>query len=329
LEGRAKYYAERAQDTGFILTECAAVSEVGHAFIGSGCLYNEDQELGWKNVVDAIHEVGGRVFIQLFHCGRAKYAKNKNTVIYGPSAIKSRASKYGTPKEMTKDEIAQVVGEFKDSAKRALRAGFDGVEIHGAHGYLVDSFIRSSANQREDEYGGSAENRSRFCLEVIDAIIEVFGSNKVGIKLSPVSIFGDMNDDDPLETYTYLTKELNKREILFIEWREPTLWESSNNRMYKKQEEEQIENVCATFRKYFDGIVVANETFTFESGNQKIISGEADMISYARLFIGNPDLVYRFSNNLELAENDMSTCYDSSLGAKGYCDYPKAKKVKI
>jgi len=320
------YYSERSKDTGLVLTECAAVSEVGHAFIGSGCIFNDEQELGWKKVVDAVHEVDGRIFIQVFHCGRAKYAGDEKTVIFGPSEIKCRSNpKYGTPKEMTIDEIALVVSEFKEAAKRSLRAGFDGIEIHAAHGYLIDSFIRTSSNQRNDEYGGSVENRSRFCLEIVDAVIEVFGKTKVGIKLSPVSNFGDMNDEDPVETYTYLTKELNKREILFIEWREPSSWFDPTKKLYNKEEVEQIENVAGTFRKYFDGIVIDNDSFSFESGNKKLLSGEADMISYARHFISNPDLVYRFANNIELATSEMSTWYNNTLGEKGYTDYPKVQ----
>jgi N-ethylmaleimide reductase len=200
----AEYYAQRA-GAGLILSEATPVSQRGEGFYGSACLYNQKHVEGWKLVTKAVHDKGGIIFIQSVHAGRATHPTiNKGLQAYGPSPFNRREPVRGTnedypiPKEMTLDDIEEAKNEFLNSFKLAKEAGFDGVQVHGAHGYLVDSFLKSSSNQRKDAYGGSAENRCRFALEVVDLAVSVFGAQRVGMKLSPVARVGDVIDDNPL-----------------------------------------------------------------------------------------------------------------------------------
>lgn len=204
----------------------------------------------------------------------------------------------------------------------AKEAGFDGVQIHAAHGYLLDSFIKSSSNQRKDEYGGSIQNRCRLVLEIVDAVIEVFGAGRVGLKLSPVARVGDVMDDNPLETFSYLLKELDKRHVAFIELRGSNeLFFQSNH--FGVLPKDQMENVCRTLKPFFKGVFVANNNLNPTTGLEIIRAGEAEMVSFGRLYIVNPDFAERIINGHPFEDKwDMKLFYGHELGAKGYTDYP-------
>lgn len=227
-ELHCQYYAERAEEAAFVISEAIAVCAEGNTIVGGANLFNDDQEEGWKKVTDAVHAVNGYIFAQLSHCGRIKppeLASEKNCIWtstpLAPSKVRCREKK-GTlenvePEEMSTEKIKEVVQSFTDSAKRAKNAGFDGIEFLAANGYLVDQFLRSETNKRTDEYGGNYIGRCKFPLEVLDAIIDVWGADKVGVKVSPVGIYNDMYDLDPEETYSYFLNQLQKRGILFVE----------------------------------------------------------------------------------------------------------------
>ena len=323
------YYSERANKTAFILTECTAISQDGNSFPGACGIWNNDQVKGWKNVTSAVHKVNGKIFLQIWHCGRAGHSSVLGKIPVAPTGmairgIKTRFAKvsvdYEKPHELTIDEIKSLVEEFRQGAKNALEAGFDGIELHGANGYLIDEFLRDAFNKRTDIYGGSIENRSRFPLEVIDSLIEVFGPSIVGIKLTPGGRLNDMFDSNPILHYTYFLNELNKRNVGFIELVETPEWRAGPN-LYGINEYEQIPNVCKTFRNVFNGVIIANNGFDFETGNKIIDDGYADMVSFGRKIISNPDLVERFENNWPLTDSNEKTYY--TKGEVGYIDYPR------
>ena len=239
------------------------------------------------------------------------------------SAVRNRHAprgglEYDTPQEMTKEDIQEVLTQFRKGAENAKKAGFDGLELHAANGYLVDQFLRDAVNQRKDEYGGSVENRCRFALEVMDNLIDVFGADKVGIKVTPTGRFNDMFDSDPVALYTYLFSELNKGNVSFVEiTRAPEFRPVPN--YYNIKGEEQIPNIYETFRAVFKGFIMANNGFNFESGSKIVEDGLVDFVTFGRLYISNPDLVYRFKNNFPLTIADEKTFY--TPGATGYTDY--------
>jgi len=323
-----KYYAQRARGTGLIITESSPISHVAQAQLGAGCCYTEEQIEGWRKIVEAVHKENCPIVLQLWHGGRSSHPLLIGEQNIAPSPIALRAvlrSKnvpHETPKEMTLEDIAQVRKEFKQAAINAKKAGFDGVEVQGANGYLVDQFLRSATNQRTDDYGGSVEKRARFCLEVIDDLIEVYGKGRVGIKLSPVGRSMDMYDEDPVATFSYLLTELDKRGIAFIQLMEPGQMLSEIKfkiQTYYPPGNEQIENVAKTFRPYFRGTIITNMRHTPETALEVIKSNDADLVSFGRLFIGNPDLADRIKNGHPLAEFDDSTLYGGN--EKGYSDY--------
>lgn len=325
-----QYYSDRAENAGFIRTECTAVSSLGNCFVGAPGIYTEKQIMGWSSVCEAVHKVQGIIFLQIWHCGRA----GVNKIIGGqpicPSAVRNRHpartpegyTEFEEPKEMSENDIEEVLEQFRVGAQNALKAGFDGIELHAANGYLIDQFLRDAVNKRTDNYGGSYENRCRFPLQVMDILIDVFGADKVGIKISPVGRVNDMFDSDPIPLFTYFVKELNKRKIAYIEIvRAPEFRPVPNN--YDIKGEEQIPNVYETFRNYFDGVLIANNGFDFESGNKIIENGQVDMVGFGRLYIANPDLVQRFENGWPLNKPNDKTFY--TPGPEGYIDYPKYK----
>eukprot|EP01017_Pseudomicrothorax_dubius_P009469 TRINITY_DN13217_c0_g1_i4.p1 TRINITY_DN13217_c0_g1~~TRINITY_DN13217_c0_g1_i4.p1 ORF type:complete len:364 (-),score=102.40 TRINITY_DN13217_c0_g1_i4:122-1213(-) len=315
----AEYYSQRA-GAGLILTECSQILKESNAFPGSAGIYNEEQVAGWKKVTDAVHAKGSYIFLQIWHGGRiiaAALADGKQPI--GPSPIlpdgeywsaTGRVKYSDVPREMTKEDIKNIIEAFRLGAERAKRAGFDGVELHGANGYLVDNFLRSNSNQRTDEYGGSAANRCRFALEVIDALASVFGPERVGIKVSPLSPYNGMHDENPVETYGYLLEQLSARGIGFVEIRDAEDAEGLAR----------FPDIIQTLRPYFKGTLIGNTGFDFEKGNAAIASGKADLISFGRLYISNPDLVERFRLGKELSQPDPKTFYVG--GPKGYTDYP-------
>jgi len=333
-ELQVEYYTQRASKTAIIFTESTHISPDSISMPGGPGIHSEEQVAGWKKVTDSVHKVGGKIFLQICHCGRAGRSSTNDVIPVAPSALPIRTIKEvdgkqeivnsETPKELDQDGINQIINNFKTGAENALKAGFDGVELHGAYGYLVDNFLRDASNTRKDQYGGSVENRCRFPLQVIDVLVEVFGSDRVGMKVTPVGRYQDMFDSDPIKTYEYLFHELSKRNIAFVELLQAPEFVPVSN-LYKIEGETQIPNVFETFRKSFTGVLIGNNTINKEKGNSIIESGLVDMVSFGRFFISNPDLVERFENNWEL-NNNLDYKSFATPGAEGYIDYPRYEK---
>jgi 2,4-dienoyl-CoA reductase-like NADH-dependent reductase (Old Yellow Enzyme family) len=322
-----KYYTERACEAGFILTECSAISRLSNSFSRSCGIYSSEQIKGWKKVCNSVHEVNGKIFLQIWHCGRSALTEALDTNLpVGPSPIRNRHpgrsatgfADYDCPMELSEDQILELVELFRNGARNALEAGFDGVELHGGNGYLIDNFLRDAVNKRTDRFGGSIENRCRFPLIVIDALISVFGADKVGMKITPNGRFNDMFDSDPISLFKYLLSELQKRKIAFVEIARMDHRPVPN--FYDVKPEEQIADVYETFRGSFDGVIIGNCGFTFAEAEKYIIDNKFDMISFGRLFIANPDLVSRYANDWELNVPNEKTFY--TPGKEGYIDYP-------
>lgn len=304
-----EYYVQRAE-AGLILSEATAVTPMGVGYADTPGIWSDEQVTGWRKITDAVRAAGGRMFLQLWHVGRISDPFFLNGELpVAPSAISPGGivtrvhptKEYVVPRALERDEIPGVIEAYRKGAENAKAAGFDGVEIHGANGYLLQQFLHIASNVRTDEYGGSLENRARLMLEVTDACIEVWGRQRVGMHLAPR---GGGPEEDAIETFGYVARELKKREIAFI----------------CAREERQNDWVSQTIRNEFGGVFVANEKFDRASGEQAVQDGEADAVAYGRLFISNPDLVRRFREQAPLNEPDSSTFYAG--GAKGYTDYP-------
>lgn len=308
----AEYYRQRA-GAGLILTEATSVTPLGVGYANTPGIWSEEQVTGWKLVTQAVHEAGGRIFLQLWHVGRISDPMFLNGALpVAPSAIAAaghvslvRPEKaFVTPRALELAEIPGIVEAFRKGAENAKLAGFDGVEIHGANGYLLDQFLQSKTNQRTDEYGGTVENRARLMLEVADAVISIWGADRVGMHLAPRGDAHDMGDANPLETFGYVARELGRRKIAFIAARE----------------HQAPDSIGPALKKAFGGVYVANEKFTLESGNAILAAGDADAVAFGVPFLANPDLPKRFASGAALNSPDPSTFYGD--GAKGYTDYP-------
>lgn len=263
-----EYYAARA-NAGLILTECSAISFDGNSFIGSASIYTDEQVLAWKKVTDAVHAKGGKIFLQIWHGGRASHPDNLGGIIpIAPSAIAINGSihtangrvPHAVPREATLEDIKKLIADFRKGAENAKAAGFDGLELHGANGYIIDQFLRDGSNKRTDEYGGSIENRARLLFEVLDQLIEVFGAGKVGIKLSPTNDYNGMEDSDPIALFDYLIENLNKRNIAFVEVMEtfsfiPPVHEEKRLKLFANHEKKTWRE---NFKNKFNGAWIAN-----------------------------------------------------------------------
>lgn len=307
-----EYYTERAS-AGLIISEATSVTPMGVGYAGTPGIWSEEQVVGWKAITDSVHQAGGRIFLQLWHVGRISdplFLGGELPV--APSAVTPKGhvslvrpeKPYVTPRALELAEMPGIIEAFRTGAENAQKAGFDGVEIHGANGYLLDQFLQDSTNHRSDAYGGSLENRARLMLEVTDAVVSVWGAGRVGMHLAPRMDAHDMGDSDPLATFTYVAKELKKRGIAFICAREY----SDDNRLGPQ------------LKAAFGGAYIANEKFTKETAEQVIEAGEADAVAFGQLFIANPDLPYRFAVNAPLNSPKAALFY--SNGAEGYTDYP-------
>ena len=307
-----EYYAQRAS-AGLILSEATAVTPMGVGYANTPGIWSEEQVEGWKKITAAVHAKGGRMFLQLWHVGRISDPMFLNGELpVAPSAIAPsghvslvRPQKpYVTPRALRTDEIPGIIEAYRKGAENAKRAGFDGVEIHGANGYLLDQFLQDGSNRRTDSYGGPIENRARLMLEVADAAISVWGAGRVGVHLAPRSDAQSMSDSNRAETFGYVARELGKKKIAFLCTRE-----------HLGQD-----RLSPSLKKAFGGVLIANEGFTKESAEQALASGEADAVAFGRLFIANPDLPERFAKKAPLNTPDSSTFYVP--GPKGYTDYP-------
>lgn len=308
----AEYYAQRAS-AGLIISEATSVTPMGVGYPNTPGIWSDEQVEGWKLVTDAVHAAGGRILLQLWHVGRISDPSFLNGELpVAPSAIKpaGRVSllrpkrAFETPRALELDEIPGVIEAFRTGAENAKQTGFDGVEIHGANGYLPDQFLQDSTNIRTDAYGGPVENRARLMLEIVDAAISVWGADRVGLHLAPRGDEHDMGDSDPAGTFCYVAKECGTRDLAFLFVRE-TL---------------EAPRVAPLMKKAFGGPLIANHGIDRESGETLILSGEADAIAWGRLFIANPDLPERFARGAELNEPVPSTFY--AKGPAGYTDYP-------
>lgn len=314
------YYSQRAS-AGLIITEGVQISPEGIGYVWTPGNYTPEQQTEWKKITQAVHEKVGLIFLQLWHVGRVSHSSfHGGKLPLAPSAIGIEGKTYTpegllafeTPREMTIDEIKSTIQDFKKAAQDAKDVGFDGVDIHGAFGYLIDEFLCTGSNQRTDEYGGSVENRARFALEVVEAVLEVWDSKKVGIKLSPSNLFNGMKDDNPPETFGYLINKLNDYNLAYIHLMEPQADVS--------QLPNYLTNVAEYFRPIYHGTLIANAGLTKEKANKLIESGTADLVSFGSLFISNPDLPRRFELDAPLTEPNRKTFYGG--GEQGYTDYP-------
>ena len=318
----ADYYEQRA-GAGLIITEGTSPSPNGLGYCRIPGIFNEDQVEGWKKTTETVHSKEGKIFVQFMHTGRISYPSNMpiGAQIIAPSAIKPAGQMwtdtqgmqyFPVPKEMDLNEIKHTKKEFITAAANAMEAGFDGVEIHGANGYLIEQFLSPISNVRKDIYGGSIENRCRFLLEIIDDAIDVIGKNKVGLRLSPYGIASDMPHYAEIDdTYCFLAENLNKRGILYIHL-------VDHSAMGAPAVPVQIKN---TIGDLFENTIILSGGYTMETAERELENGLADLIAFGRPFINNPDLPKRFSNDWALSkELNMDTFY--SPGEKGYTDYP-------
>lgn len=308
----AEYYVQRAS-AGLIISEATSITEMGVGYPDTPGIWSDDQVRGWSNITKAVHGAGGKIVLQLWHVGRISHPSYlKGEAPVAPSAIQPQGhvslvrpiTDYPTPRALELAEIADIVDAYRTGAENAKAAGFDGVEIHGANGYLLDQFLQSSTNTRTDQYGGSVENRARLMLEVTDAVLEVWDAGRVGMHLSPRADLHDMGDENLAETFTYVATELGKRNIAFICARERELDDSLGPRL----------------KQAFGGAYIANEKFTKESANAWLASGKADAVAWGVPFIANPDLPARLAKDAPLNEPHPETFY--AKGPVGYIDYP-------
>ncbi len=312
----AEYYAQRAS-AGLILSEATSVCQQGVGYPDTPGIWSDEQVEGWIKVTQAVHASGGRIFLQLWHVGRVSHPDYLNGELpVAPSAIAPLGHvsllrpmrDYVTPRALDIAEIPGIVEAYRKGAENAKRAGFDGVEIHGANGYLLDQFLQDSTNHRSDSYGGSIENRARLLLEVTDAAISVWGAGRVGVHLAPRGDAHTMGDSDPLSTFGFVAEQLGKRGIAFIFTRESL----GENR------------ISPALKKRFAGVLIANEGFNRETAQQVITAGEADAVSFGKDYISNPDLVRRLQLNVALNPYHTDTFYGAGERdpKAGYTDYP-------
>ncbi len=306
------YYAQRAS-AGLIISEATSVAPMGVGYPDTPGIWSAEQIEGWKNVTRAVHEAGGRILMQLWHVGRISdpYFLNGAQPV-GPSPVAAEGHvrllrperPYPVPRALELNEIPEIVEAYRQGAENAKLAGFDGVEIHGANGYLLDQFLQDSANKRTDRYGGSMENRARLLFEVTDAIVEVWGADRVGMHLAPRGDAQSMGDSNPKSLFGYVARELGKRRIAFICAREHS----------------GLDALGPYLKREFGGVFIANEGFTQDSAEEALATGAADAVAFGRMFIANPDLVERFRRHAPLNEPNPATFYAS--GREGYVDYP-------
>ena len=320
----ADYYGQRA-DAGLIITEGTSPSANGVGYPRIPGIYNMQQVEGWKQITADVHSKGGKIFVQLMHTGRVSHPDNmpSGTKVLAPSAIgmtgeiytdKNGTQPYPTPQTMTLTDIEETQLEFVQAAKNAIKAGFDGVELHAANGYLLDQFINPSSNHRSDLYGGCIENRSRFVIETAQKVAAEIGANKTGIRLSPYGAFNDMVAFDGLEdAYKYLAEEMGKLKLAYIHIVDQSDMGSP----------EVTESVKNKIKIAFGRTIIASGGFNAQTAEETLIAGKGDLIAFGRPFISNPDLVYRMQNSIPLDAPDFGTLY--TPGEKGYTDYKLAE----
>lgn len=316
-----EYYSQRAS-AGLIISEATSVSSRGYGYPNTPGIHTEAQVAGWRRITEAVHAKGGHIYLQLWHVGRISHPayQENGTLPVAPSAIKPKGQvftgtameEYVTPRALETAEITGVIEEYLHGARLAKEAGFDGVEIHNANGYLLDQFLRTGTNQRGDQYGGSLQNRSRLTLEVTEAVVSVWGADRVGIRFSPSGVFNDMQDQNPLETFGHILGELNRFGLAYAHITQVTAQDIAHGATEGVGPRE--------LRSAWKGKIVSAGGFTLQSGNAAIVEGWADAIAFGVPFIANPDLPERFRRNAQLNTPDEASFYGGD--EKGYTDYP-------
>jgi N-ethylmaleimide reductase len=310
------YYSQRAT-AGLIISEGIAPSENGRGYSRTPGIYSREQIKAWAKITHAVHENGGRIVAQIMHVGRIANAVNKasDSETVSPSAIRARGKMYtdvqgmqpfDEPRALEENEIAQVIAEYRNAAESAFTAGFDGVELHCTSGYLPAQFLCTGTNKRTDDYGGSVVNRTRFVLEVLEAMAGVDGAQRVGMRICPDNPFNDLQDDDPQQTFDYLLQEASALDLSYLH--------------AIRFPQGRVDNI-ALVRRYFADRLIGNESYSFEEARAAVGAGELAAVSFGRHFIANPDLVERWRSGMELADFDVHTMYTE--GAEGYSSYPR------
>jgi N-ethylmaleimide reductase len=318
------YYRQRAS-AGLIISEGSQISPEGVGYPGTPGIHTDEQVAGWRQVTEAVHAAEGRIFLQLWHVGRVShpYFQQGGALPVAPSAIAIQGSArtpegpkpFVAPRALELAEIPRRVEDFAAGARRALAAGFDGVEIHGANGYLIDEFLRDGSNRRTDVYGGPVEQRARFLLEVTEAVTGVWGADRVGVRLSPMNPNNDMSDSDKIGTFGYAAQALDRFGLAYLHVMTPGSWDPAT----------ESRAVLQAMRERFRGPLMVNGGFTRETGDALLAAGLADLISFGVLFLANPDLPERFAEGAPLNEPDRATFYGG--GERGYIDYPTRAAV--
>jgi N-ethylmaleimide reductase len=323
-----EYYAQRATPGGLIIAEASPVVATGFGSPGVPGIYTERQIAGWRKVVDAVHAKGGIIFLQLWHVGRVSHSSFQpgGVLPVAPSAVPiaelttgtadGKLVAYETPRALEIGEIASVIDAYGKAAENALQAGFDGVEVHGANGYLIEQFLQSHTNLRTDRYGGSIENRTRFLMEVTQAVIEVWGANRVGVRLSPYGVANGSGEPDPMPLYTHAIQSLNPLDLAYLHFIEPR----SSGAGRAEVNHQNVPSAMVLFRPIWKGKLITAGGFTGETAEAAIAAGHADAIAFGRIFISNPDLPRRLQRDYPLTPYNRATFYGGE--AAGYTDYP-------
>jgi N-ethylmaleimide reductase len=324
----AQYYGQRATPGGLIIAEASPVMATGHGNAGVPGIYSDAQIRGWRAVVDAVHGKGGLIFLQLWHVGRVSHSSFQpgGVLPVAPSAVpiagltgmtaQGKPEPYETPRALETDEVAGVVESFRQAAINALEAGFDGVEIHGANGYLIEQFLQSHTNLRTDRYGGSIENRARFLMEIAQAVIGVWGADRVGVRLSPHGVANGSGEADPMPLYTHVIKSLDPFGLAYLHFIEPR----SSGAGRAEVNHQNVPSAMVLFRPVWNGVLITAGGFTGESAEAAIAEGHADAVAFGRIFISNPDLPRRLAHGYPLTPYNRATFYGGEEA--GYTDYP-------
>ncbi|MEL6498910.1 MAG: alkene reductase [Planctomycetota bacterium] len=322
----AVYYAQRA-GAGLIISEATQISPQGKGYAFTPGIHSDEQVTGWKQVTDAVHAAGGRIVLQLWHVGRISHTdlQPDGSAPVAPSALRASSQTYTSkesgmvqvsePRALETDEIAGIVDDFRRAAENAKRAGFDGVEIHGANGYLLDQFTRDGVNKRDDQYGGSIENRIRFPLEVAHAVVDVWGAGRVGYRVSPLGQFNDLTDSAPEATFGELAAGLGKLGLAYLH-----AVESFGDQPRDAENDRVHASIAARFKDAGGSIYIGNGGLDAEQGEQRVADGKADAIAFGKLFISNPDLPARIAQDGPYNEWNQETFYSGT--EQGYTDYP-------
>jgi N-ethylmaleimide reductase len=328
-----EYYTQRATEGGLLITDCTAVAQLGIAYVGAPGIYTEEHVAGWKRVVDAVHAKGAKIFMQIWHAGRQAHPANTGGITpVAPSPLRSlehaaihddngqlTEAELVVPRPLETAEIPTIVEQFRRGAELAKQAGFDGVELHAANGYLFEQFLLDGTNHRDDVYGGSIENRARFLFDTLDAVVSVWGPGRVAVRLSPSGTYGTMSDSDPHATFGYVAERLNAYELAYLHVIEPRI------RGIVEQETTDADVTSKDIRRIYRGTLIAAGGFTGESAEQIIVDGHADLVAFGRMFIANPDLPQRLRTGASLNHYDRSTFYGGD--ARGYTDYKSLQEA--